>query len=65
MIKYPANHPIWKIITHSTYGLLITLFLWLNASNFDHTEIKTILEIIAAMVGVEMIKKKLETKDSK
>ena len=65
MSKYPANHPIWKIITHGTYGLLITLFLWLNASNFDHTEIKTILEIIAAMVGVEMIKKKLETKDSK
>lgn len=65
MISYPANHPIWKIITHTTYGLLITLFLWLNASNFDHTEIKTILEIVATMTGIEMIKKKLEPKDSK
>lgn len=62
MSKYPPNHPIWKLLTHGMYGSLITLFLWLNASNFDHTEVKTILEIVAAMTGVEVLKNKFGTK---
>lgn len=61
--RYPKDHPIWKIITHGMYGVLITGCLYFNANNFDSTEIKTIIEVFVVMAGVETVKKRFEGKD--
>ena len=38
-------------------GVIMTAILAMNASHFDGTEIKTILQMAAALLGVEAIKK--------
>jgi hypothetical protein len=58
MHKYPKDHPVWTILTHSVYLGFATLFMWLNASNFDSTEWKTLGQIAVAAGGVEFVKKK-------
>jgi hypothetical protein len=35
-------------------------FLWLNASTFDHTEIKTLCELAVVIVSLETVKSKLK-----
>jgi|TARA_R110000824_G_scaffold86938_3_gene214692 hypothetical protein len=59
MHKYPANHPVWKLLSHTVYLSFATLFLWINASSFDSTELITIAEIAGAAGGIEFIKAKL------
>lgn len=59
MHRYPPDHPVWTILTHSVYMAFATLFLWLNASNFDNTELVTLAQMAGAFGGVEFIKAKL------
>lgn len=59
MHRYPADHPIWRLAQHVVYLSFATLFMWLNASNFDSTEWKTIGEIALAAGGIELVKSKL------
>lgn len=40
-----AEHPIWGIIRSVATTLSVGFVLWLNASNFDRTELKSIAEI--------------------
>lgn len=60
MHKWPKDHPVWKLISHSVYLSFATLFMWLNASNFDKTELLTLVEIAAAAGGIEYAKSKME-----
>lgn len=62
MYRYPADHPIWQIITHGMYGVLIIGCLYLNASSFDSTEVTTIGQIFAAIGGAEWLKSKVKKK---
>ena len=34
------------------------LFMWLNATNFDMTELKTIAELAAVIMGVHVMRQK-------
>ena len=54
------DHPVWSIFHLMVVGLLITLFAYLNASNFDETELKMILEILLALAGYNGITKILK-----
>jgi hypothetical protein len=44
------NHPVWKL----GYLAVAVLALWLNASNFDETEIRSILYTLAGGYGVRL-----------
>lgn len=59
MSKYPKDHPVWKLVCHGMYLSFATLFLYINASNFDRTELITIAEIAGAAGGIELLKSKL------
>ncbi len=37
------NHPIWPIVRLTILMTALTITLWLTASNFDYTEIRTII----------------------
>ena len=47
----PDEHPIWGILRLSIGLGALTAILWNNASSFDWTEIKSILEMVVA-IGV-------------
>lgn len=54
---HEANHPVWSIIRLVVILASMTWILWMNADHFDDTEIKTILTMFFALVGVEGITK--------
>jgi len=64
-MKYPKDHPVWTIARHSVYLGFATLILYTNASNFDHTEIKTILEMGLVFIGADYAKSKLSKSKEK
>ncbi len=55
------NHPIWSILNLAVILTFVTLFAGMNASKFDSTEIKMIVEFVAVMGGWEFVKKKLQS----
>ena len=46
-------HPIYATIRFCALAIAVTFVLWKNASNFDETEIKTIIEIAILAGGYE------------
>ena len=63
MAKFPADHPVWTIVQHSVYLTALILVLWINASNFDGTEIKTILQMGGAALGYKVVENKIKGKE--
>lgn len=49
----PATHPVWSILKTAVLLGGFAVILYLNASNFDHTEMKTLMEAMLLMAGVE------------
>lgn len=49
------NHPLWATVRFCALCVACTFVLWKNASNFDETEIKAILEIAIMAGGYEGI----------
>ena len=47
------QHPLWATFRFSIVVIGVTFILWGNASSFDETEIKTILEIAILSGGYE------------
>lgn len=55
------DHPVWKLLASSVIPLIRTvvvlivlaLVLWMNASHFDETEIKTVITMFIAILGAE------------
>jgi hypothetical protein len=43
-----ARHPVWILVRLVALFGFLYLFCWLNASEFDATEVKTILEVLLA-----------------
>lgn len=50
-----GNHPIWNIIRLTVMMIALSVILYINASAFDQTEVKTIIfAFIAGGMGVGM-----------
>lgn len=45
MQKVPYNHPIWVAVKYVSVILAVGFVSWLNASNFDETELKMLFEV--------------------
>lgn len=52
-----ANHPIWAIVRMALILATLVVVLWLNASHFDDTEIRTIVTMFLALLGAEGLTK--------
>jgi hypothetical protein len=52
------DHPIWGILKPLVNVGVLTVVLWLTSSNFDETEIKTIVGMLLANFGLEGINAK-------
>jgi hypothetical protein len=50
---HDPKHPIWAIIRTTIILIALTFVLWINASNFDDTEIRTIVAMFLAAIGAE------------
>ena len=50
---HDAKYPIWAIIRTTVMLIALVIVLWLNASHFDDTEIRTIVAMFLAAIGAE------------
>lgn len=48
-----ASHPIWSLLRLVIFMVALVLTLWLNANQFDQTEIKTIITMFVVASGAE------------
>ena len=48
-----SDHPGWITLRIALFMMPVTVFLWKNASNFDITEIKSIVQIAGVLAGFE------------
>ena len=53
---HDPDHPVWKILLHATYLLSALFCLWLYATEFDETEIKTLMSIAGAVTASGIVK---------
>ena len=51
----PANHPVWGFARLALVMLVLTITLYLTASNFDKTELNVIIGGFLASAGVESL----------
>lgn len=50
---HDPKHPIWAIVRTTIMLIALVVVLWVNASNFDATEIRTIIAMFLAAIGAE------------
>lgn len=50
-----AKHPIWSLARLIVLMIALVITLWLNASHFDETELRSIITMFIAASGVEGI----------
>jgi len=48
-----ASHPVWSVLRLGIVMIALTVTLWVNASTFDETEIKTIITMFLIAGGAE------------
>jgi hypothetical protein len=60
MVKINGSHPVWGILRISVIFTGLTVFLWLNSTNFDKGEVTTIVELLLVVGGFEAIKRKIQ-----
>jgi hypothetical protein len=60
-----GSHPLWSIIRMAVFFVGLTLFLYLNATNFDRGEVTTILELLLLAGGFEAIRHKVQKNGKK
>jgi hypothetical protein len=49
------NHPIWGLARLLIMMAALCFVLWLNASNFDATEVKSLAMMFVAGAGIESV----------
>lgn len=63
MSNLTSNAMFWDTIKFAIVMICLTVVLYHNASNFDHTELKTIAEaalpLLGTLVGGSFLQKKL------
>jgi hypothetical protein len=50
-----AKHPIWTLLNRVALLGFVLLFSYLNASRFDQTELKMLLEVALGVGGLEAV----------
>lgn len=60
---YEPNHPVWNLARLCVLMIALTLILWMTASRFDATELRTIILTFIAAAGVEALSRVLPNKD--
>jgi hypothetical protein len=60
MVEINGNHPVWGIARMAVFFICLTVFLYLNATNFDRGEVTTILELLLVVGGFEAIRHKVK-----
>ena len=60
MVDINGNHPVWGILRIAVIFFGLTLFLYLNATQFDKGEMTTILELLLVVGGFEVFKRKMQ-----
>jgi hypothetical protein len=56
MNKTDQNHPIWRLLNIVIVAVIVIVFSYTSASNFDETEVKMIGQIILLIGGYEAVK---------
>jgi hypothetical protein len=56
-VKFDNTHPVWDILRLAVMMGGLTILLWLNSSNFDDTELRTIFEMVLVVGGFEAMKR--------
>lgn len=60
-----GGHPFWGILRIAVIFSGLTLFLWMNATNFDKGEMTTILELLLVVGGFEAGRKMIQANGKK
>ena len=47
------NHPVWPLLRITVLMSSLTVILYVNASNFDFTEVRSLCEVFLIASGVE------------
>lgn len=55
-----GDHPFWGIIRLAVIFTGLTVFLWLNSTTFDKTEVTTIIELLVLAGGFEAGRKMIQ-----
>lgn len=50
---HSANHPVWALARLVLVLTALTLILWMNASEFDNTELQTIIGMFLVVGATE------------
>ncbi|NNE62379.1 MAG: hypothetical protein HKN35_15915 [Woeseia sp.] len=62
-----SNHPAWAFGRYALLMMVLSVVLWQNASNFDMTEIRSLVMMGAVMLGwgvtEKVAQKKLKESD--
>ena len=58
-----ASHPVWSLAKLGMLLVFLVVFSWINASQFDETELKVIGWVMGLYGGVEFISNKLEKRE--
>lgn len=64
MNKSNQNHPIWRLLNIVVIAVIVIVFSYTSASNFDETEVKMIGQIILLVGGYEAAKTFLPNRDN-
>ena len=47
------THPIWSLIRLTMLMVVLTVILWINATKFDATEVKALVQYFLAAASLE------------
>lgn len=62
-MNLPADHPVWPLFRTITLVVLLGFVLWSTASDFDLTEVRTIILMMLLSTGIELVGCCLQSKD--
>jgi len=65
MIEINGGHPFWGIVRLAVIFTGLTVFLYLNSSSFDKTEVTTIIELLILIGGFEAGRKMIQANGKK
>jgi hypothetical protein len=56
-----ANHPIWGLIERGGMVLFVGFLLWWNYNGTDQRDLKTILQLLAAVTSTGILRHSLSS----
>lgn len=65
MVEINGGHPFWGIVRMAVFFVGLTVFLYLNATNFDRGEVTTIVELLIVAGGFEAVRHHIQKNGKK